>query len=142
MHTRPTRWRRRRGSERRGRDRAERQGGGTTRTRLVPTLRRGERWGAPMRAGLTLHEHLELALAQVEVIMGANDPHPEMAQGELTTLLQIVGVVEPHAVAAVDERHPTGPDHLADVTAHDQRGILVDPQAKQFRVTGNDHEQP
>ena len=42
-----------------------------------------------MRARLAPHEHLELALAQVEMVVRAHDPHPEVAQRELPPSLQV-----------------------------------------------------
>src|SRR5688500_13851951 len=96
----------------------------------------------PVRARLALHQDFQLPLAQVEVVVRANDPDTQMAQRELASPLQIVGVVEPHAVAAVDEGDAPRADDLADVTADDQRSVLVDPEPEQLGVAGDDDEQP
>jgi hypothetical protein len=72
----------------------------------------------------------------------ADDADAQMAQRELPPLLQIVRIVEPHAVAPVDERHASAADHLADVAANDQRRILVDAEPHQLGIAGDDDEQP
>ena len=95
-----------------------------------------------MRARLALHEHLALAVAQVQMVVRADDTDAQVAQGELAPLLQIVRVVESNAVAPVDERHASRADHLADVAAHDQRRILVDPESHQLGIARDDDEQP
>src|SRR5947209_2438230 len=97
---------------------------------------------AEMRARLTRYDFVQLSRAQVQVVMRANDTDAQRAQRELPSLLQLRCVVEPHRVAAVDERDPASADHLADAAFHYERRILVDADAKELRVRGDHEKQP
>src|SRR5437868_6422775 len=84
---------------------------------------------------------VQLAFLEIEMVFGPDDPDAQMAQRELSSLLQLVSIVEANRLPSVDERHAAGANHLADALANDERGVLVDADAEQLPIRRHDEEQ-
>ena len=70
------------------------------------------------------------ALAHYEHVSLADDADAQVAERQLgPAALHLVGVVVAHA-APVDERHAALAHDLAEVAAHDERRVLVDPETE------------
>src|SRR5215212_7769586 len=95
-----------------------------------------------MHARLFGRQLIQIAVAQVEVVLRPDDSDAQVADRELTSLVEIGGIVEPDGVPAIDEGHTTGADDLAAVSTDDERRILVDADPEQLPVRGNDEEEP
>jgi hypothetical protein len=84
---------------------------------------------------------VQFAGLKVEVVARTDDAHAEVADGQLPTGFEVARVVESHGVPAIDEGHASSAEYLAQVAAHDEGGILIDPDPEETGVAGDHQEE-